>query len=106
VDPRLAALAVPAPSVADLPGPATPPLAIATRTISPAVPVPSFKPVRGGIAAIRRSRRNLWIMLALATLALLAACALLLRGSAIGPKALNPKGMVPGAAVASPEAQR
>jgi serine/threonine-protein kinase len=106
VDPRLAAPAVPAPSVAGRPGPPTPPLAIATRTISPAVPVPSFKPVRGGIAAIRRSRRNLWIMLALATLALLAACALLLRGSAIGPKALNSKGMIPGAAVARPEAQR
>jgi serine/threonine-protein kinase len=106
VDPRLAAPAVPAPSVAGRPGPPTPPLAIATRTISPAVPVPSFKPVRGGIAAIRRSRRNLWIMLALATLALLAACALLLRGSAIGPKAPHAKEMTPTAAVARPEAQR
>jgi serine/threonine-protein kinase len=106
VDPRLAAPAVPAPSVAGLPGPPTPPLAIATKTISPAVPAPSFKPVRGGIAAIRRSRRNLWIMLALATLALLAACALLLRSSAIGPKAPHAKEMTPTAAVARPEAQR
>jgi len=106
VDPRLAAPAVPAPSVAGLPGPPTPPLAIATKTISPSVPAPSFKPVRGGIAAIRRSRRNLWIMLALATLALLAACALLLRGSAIGPKAPHAKEMTPTAAVARPEAQR
>jgi hypothetical protein len=106
VDPRLAALAVPVPSVVGLPGPPTPPLAIATKTISPAVPAPSFKPVRGGIAAIRRSRRNLWIMLAVATLALLAACALLLRGSAIGPKVPHAKEMTPTAAVAHPEAQR
>jgi serine/threonine protein kinase len=88
---------------ADLPGPATPPLATVPKTW----PAPSLNPpFRGGVAAIRRSRRNLWIMLALATLALLAAGALLLRSSDSGPRAPTAKGMIPGAAVVSPQLQR
>jgi hypothetical protein len=88
---------------ADLPGPATPPLATVPKTW----PAPSLNPpFRGGVAAIRRSRRNLWIMLVLATLALLAAGALLLRGSDSGPRAPTAKGMIPGAAAARPQLQR
>jgi len=87
-------------SKADLPGPATPPLASASKTIKPPLPVPSFNPaIRGGVAAIRRSRRNLWVTLALATLVLLAAGGLLLRGGAIGPKAPAVQGMIPDASV-------
>jgi hypothetical protein len=118
-DPRPAAprLAVPAPSAAawpaagsaafaggvnkaDLPGPATPPLATAAKPINLLWPAPSFNPtVRGGVAAVRRSRRNLWIMLVLATLVLLAAGALLLRGRVIEPGAPTAKGTLPSATV-------
>ena len=123
-DPRPAAreLEVPAPSVAewpaagsaafavnkaDLPGPATPPLATVPKPINLPWPAPSFSPtLRGGVAAIRRSRRNLWIMLALATLALLAAAALLLRGGLIGSRAPTAKGMTPGAAPVHPHLQK
>jgi serine/threonine-protein kinase len=115
--PRLAALAVAVPSAAgpaglgrdmDLAGTPTPPLASATKTISPPpLPAPSFNPLlRGGVAAIRRSRRNLWIILTLAALALLAAGALLLRGNVVAPKALNSTEKIPGTAVLRPEAQR
>jgi serine/threonine-protein kinase len=111
---KLAARTAPAPSVggspatgsaafpvgvnkADLPGPATPPLASASKTISPSLPGLSLNPpIRGGVAAIRRSRWNLWIALALATLALLAAGGLLLRGG--GPKTPSVQGMIPDAA--------
>jgi serine/threonine-protein kinase len=92
---------------ADLPGPATPPLVTAPKPITLPWPAPSFNPpLRGGVAAVRRSRRNLWIMLVLATLALLAAGALLLRGSDSGPRAPTAKGMIPGAAAARPQLQR
>jgi serine/threonine-protein kinase len=122
-DPRPAAreLEVPAPSVAewpaagsaafavnkaDLPGPATPPLVTVPKPINLPWPAPSFSPtLRGGVAAIRRSRRNLWIMLALATLVLLAAGALLLRSSDSGSRAPTAKGMSPDAAVARPQLQ-
>jgi serine/threonine-protein kinase len=88
----------------DLPGPPTPPLAVATRTISPPLPVPSFSPPqRGGVAAIRQSRRNLWITLALATLALLGAGALLLRSRAAGPRASTEKRMNPDSAILHPQ---
>jgi serine/threonine-protein kinase len=91
---------------ADLPGPATPPLATAPKPINPPWPAPSLNPpLRGGVAAVRRSRRNLWIMLALATLALLAAGALLLRGGLSGPRAPTAKGMIPGAALVHPQPQ-
>jgi serine/threonine protein kinase len=94
-------------SKADLPGPATPPLASASKTISPPLPGLSFKPpIRGGVAAIRRSRANLWIMLALATLALLAAGALLLRGGVLRPRAPTIQGMIPDAAVLRPQPHR
>jgi serine/threonine-protein kinase len=125
VDPSLAPrpLAVPAPSPAgslparspafdavinkaDLPGPPTPPLAIATKTINPGPPVPPFTlPARGGVANMRRSRRKLWIVLALATLALLAAGALLLRSGTIESRAPTAKGMSSGSAVLRPQAQ-
>jgi len=56
-----------------------PHLSIVSKSIS--LPVPSLnQPSRGGVAAVRRSRRNLWITLALATLALLAAGVVLGRG--------------------------
>jgi serine/threonine-protein kinase len=117
VDPQLAARSVPAPpgtqwpvagsaaftggvNKADLPGPATPPLAPAAMPINLSWPAASFtSPPRGGVAAVRRSRRNLWIMLALATVALLAAIALLSRGGVVGPRAPSVKGMIPSAAV-------
>jgi len=67
----------PARSKLNLPGPVTPP---APAVTGPSIPVLApIPPARGGVAAVRRSRRNLWIALALATLALLAAGALLLR---------------------------
>jgi len=92
---------------ADLPGPATPPLAMASKTITPLPPAPSFNPApRGGVAAIRRSRRNLWIALLLATLALLGAGALLLRRGAIGLETSPDKKISPGAAVLRSQAQR
>jgi serine/threonine-protein kinase len=91
---------------ADLPGPATPPLASASKTIKPPVPGPSFNPsIRGGVAAIRRSRANLWITLALATLALLAAGALSLRGGVFGCKTPTVRGMIPDAAVLRSQSQ-
>ncbi|MGB8298114.1 MAG: serine/threonine-protein kinase [Polyangia bacterium] len=119
-DPQAAALppAIPAPAGAEwpvagsaavavnkagLPGPATPPLAPAAKPINPPWLVASFtSPPRGGVAAVRRSRRNLWIVLALTTLALLAAGALLFRGGATRPTAPTTKGMIPGAVVPHP----
>ena len=118
VDPNPGAprLAVPAPSAAglpgagsaafagvnkaDLPGPATPPLASTSKTINPPLPGPSFSlPLRGGVAAIRRSRRNLWIALVLATLALLGAGALLFRHGASEIGASPDNGVSPDSAV-------
>jgi serine/threonine protein kinase len=91
---------------ADLPGPATPPLAIAPKSINLPLPGPSFIPTsRGGVAAIRRSRRKLWLVLALATLALLAAGALLLRGGVVETRAPTGTGMIPGSAVLRPQPQ-
>ena len=84
----------------DRAGPATPPLAIASNTINPPLPGPSLDlPFRGGVATIQRSRRKLWIMLALATLALLAAGAVLLWHGAVGFRASAAKGMIPDAAI-------
>jgi len=61
------------------PASARPHLAIVLKAIT--LPVPSLnQPLRGGVAAIRRSRKNLWIALALATLVLLAAGVVLVRG--------------------------
>ena len=54
---------------------------------------------------MRRSRRKLWIVLALATLALLAAGALLLRSGTIESRAPTAKGMSSGSAVLRPQAQ-
>ena len=88
---------------ADLPGPATPPLAAATKSSNVPWPAASFtSPLRGGVAAVRRSRRNLWIVLMLATVALLAAGALLLRGGVVGPRAPTVKGTIPSAAISRP----
>jgi hypothetical protein len=85
---------------ADLPGPATPPLASTSKTINPPLPGPSFSlPLRGGVAAIRRSRRNLWIALVLATLALLGAGALLSRHGASEIGASPDNGVSPDSAV-------
>ena len=123
-NPAARKLAVPAPSAgglpaagsaafnggvnkADLPGPATPPLAMASKTITPLLPGPSFSlPFRGGVAAIRRSRRNLWIILALATLALLGAGALLLRHGVIELGASPDNGVSPGSAILRAKAQK
>jgi eukaryotic-like serine/threonine-protein kinase len=66
-----------------LPGPATPPAE--PKLIAPAILAPQgltpprVGPARGGVAAVRSTRRSLWTALALATLALLAAALLLLR---------------------------
>jgi eukaryotic-like serine/threonine-protein kinase len=70
------------PDKLSLPGPATPPAA--PKPMAPAPLVPQalaprlFSPPRGGVAAVGSSRRLLWIALAMATVALLAAAALLL----------------------------
>jgi serine/threonine-protein kinase len=126
VDPNPAAprLAVPAPSAgglpagsaafaggvnkADLPGPATPPLAMASKTLNPPpLPGPSFSlPFRGGVAAVRRSRRSLWIILALATLALLGAGALLLRRGESEIRVSPGNGVSPGSAVLHSRTQK
>ncbi len=90
---------------ADLPGPATPPLATGPKSFNLPPPGPSFIPTsRGGVAALRRSRGRLWIVLALATLALLAAGALLLRPSE--PRAPTGTGTIPATAASRSQAQK
>jgi serine/threonine-protein kinase len=71
------------PDKRSLPGPATPPAApklIAPPVLAPQIlGPPPLLPPRGGVAAVRSSRGSLWIALAVATVALLAAVALLFR---------------------------
>lgn len=73
----------PVPDKRTLPGPATPPAApklIAPPVLAPqAFGPPPFTPPRGGVAAARSSRNPLWIALAVATVALLAAVVMLFR---------------------------
>jgi len=85
-------------------GSTRPRLAIVPKAIS--LPVPANPPLRGGVAAIRRSRRNLWITLALATLVLLAGGVVLFRGGVPRQPASTAKGTLPDAGLLRPAGQR